>query len=100
MYNLFYYGIVRTNRAIALSFILPEQPIKAIALSESISVLEPILNYNIRNQILGLLLAMMYAPQFTSYILDIYTQKNLINIQGEICILLLFISYNTVQYIN
>ena len=74
MYHLFYYGIVRTNRAIALSFILPEQPIKAIALSESISVLEPILNYNIRNQILGLLLAMMYATIYIIYIRYLYTK--------------------------
>ena len=92
--------LIRTNRAIAATLIYPEHPIQAIAISEVISVLGPFLNPNMYNKILGLMLTMMYMPNFASYFLNYYYKQNLLHDQAEICTILLFVFIMSFQYIN
>lgn len=82
---------IRFNRALASTLIYPEHPIKAIAISESISVIGPLLNPNMYKKIIGLMLAMMYMPNFASAIINIHNKNKIIYYQSEICPLMLFI---------
>lgn len=90
---------IRINRALASTLILPNEPIKAIAISEITSVFLPLLNKNNYNYIIGYVLAFMYAPNYASAIIYIYKNKELIYHQSEICFLLLFILTIGINYI-
>tara|TARA_A100001011_G_C14192939_1_gene792174 strand:+ start:104 stop:385 length:282 start_codon:yes stop_codon:yes gene_type:complete len=88
--------LVRVNRAIASTIILPEEPIKAIAISEIISAIEPILNFK---EFIVYTMAIMYRPEYSSGILEIYKKHKLVYKEAEICCLLLFLSYFIIQNI-
>ena len=79
--------ILRFQRAISAVMIFPQDPIKAIACSEAISLIGPILNIN---KIFTLTLTIMYFPQFSSTILEIYNKDNKLYLDSEICLILLF----------
>mgnify|MGYP001241358864 FL=1 len=91
--------LIRTNRAIAASLIYPEHPIQAIAISEIVSVLGPFLNPNMYNKIIGIMFAIMYMPNYSSYFLNYYNKQNLLHDQAEICTILLFILILSINYI-
>lgn len=91
--------LIRANRAIAASLIYPEDPIKAIAISEFSSVIIPILNPKLFPRILGTVLAMMYQPNFAHYYIKKYHELNTLHNQAEICSLLLFVLTLSVNYI-
>ena len=59
--------LIRANRAIAASLIFPENPLPAIAVSEVISVIGPILKPDLFPRILGTIMAMIYQPYFANY---------------------------------
>ncbi len=91
--------LIRTNRAIAASLIYPEHPIQAIAISETISVLGPFFNPNMYNKIIGIMFAIMYIPNYSSYFLNYYYKQNLLHDQAEISCLLLFVLIFGINYI-
>jgi hypothetical protein len=91
--------LIRTNRAIAASLIYPEHPIQAIAISETISVLGPFFNPNMYNKIIGIMFAIMYMPNYSSYFLNYYYKQNLLHDQAEISCLLLFVLIFGINYI-
>ena len=92
-------GLIRANRAIAASFIYPEHPIQAIAISEVSSVIIPALNPNLFPRILGTVIAMLYQPNFAHYYIKSYHKLNNIYNEAEICTLLLFILTLSINYI-
>lgn len=90
--------LIRANRAIAASLIFPENPLQAIAVSEVISVIGPILKPDLFPRILGTIMAMMYQPYFANYYIQKYHELNNLHNQAEICSLLLFISVLSLDY--
>ena len=91
--------LIRANRALAASLIYPEHPIKAIAISETISVLGPFFNPNMYNKIIGIMFAIMYMPNYSSYFLNYYYKQNLLHDQAEICTIILFVFIMSLDYI-
>ena len=85
--------LIRTNRAIAASLIYPEHPIQAIAISEVISVLGPFLNPNMYNKIIGIMFAIMYMPNYSSYFLNYYYKQNLLYDQAELFVFIMSLDY-------
>ena len=83
--------LIRANRAIAASLIFPENPLPAIAVSEVISVVGPILKPDLFPRILGTIMAMMYQPYYANYYIKKYHELNNIHNKAEICCLLLFV---------
>ena len=59
--------LIRSSRTIAASLIFPENPLPAIAISEVISVIGPILKPDLFPRILGTIMAIMYQPYFANY---------------------------------
>ena len=98
--SLYYQAFLRGNRALAATFINPSHPIESIACSEIISTLEPLFNPRYYNQILSLIFILTNIPDHKLLYIDFFVKKNLQNIQGEICCLLLFILINSLQYVN
>ena len=94
------YPFIRVNRAISSILIYPEHPIQAIAASEIISGIGPFLNPLMYKKILGLTIALMYAPTFSHQLLSIYEKDLLKYYQSEICFMLLFLSTYGIQYLN
>jgi hypothetical protein len=88
--------LIRLNRAIASTIILPDEPIKAIAISEIISAIEPILNFK---EFMVYTVAIMYRPEYSSEIIKIYEKRKLVYKEAEIYCLLVFLSYFIIQNI-
>ena len=82
--------LVRTNRAIAASLIYPENPVLAVAASEIVSVIVPLLNPKKYSKIMAHIIALIYNPNFASSILESYQNSDIIYYKSEICFLLLF----------
>lgn len=91
--------LIRANRAIAASFIYPDHPIQAIAISEISSVIIPALNPELFPRVLGTMIAIMYQPNFAHYYIKSYHKLNNIHNEAEICTLLLFVLTLSVNYI-
>ena len=96
MNSIFYQGLLRMNRVIALNLLIPNHPIIVTASSEIVSILGPYINPKTQLDALATAFAILYVPEYTSYLLNIYTKKYLVNIQLEISILLLLISFNII----
>jgi hypothetical protein len=90
--------LIRANRAIAASLIFPENPLSAIAASEVISVIGPILNPDLFPRILGTIMAMLYSPNYGDYLLKSYNEEYTKHNQAEICSLLLFVVVLSLDY--
>jgi hypothetical protein len=90
--------LIRANRAIAASLIFPENPLPAIAASEVISVIIPLLKPDLFPRILGTIIAVMYQPYFAHYYIKKYHELNNLHNGSEICSLLLFISLLGLDY--
>jgi hypothetical protein len=82
--------LVRTNRAIAASLIYPENPVLAVAASEIVSVIVPLLNPKKYSKIMAHIIALIYNPNFASSIVESYQNSDKIYYRSEICFLLLF----------
>ena len=82
--------LVRTNRALAASLMYPENPILAVAASELVSVIVPLLNPKKYSKIMAHIIALIYNPNFASSILESYQNSDIIYYKSEICFLLLF----------
>lgn len=83
--------LIRTNRAVAACLIYPQHPLAAIAISETVSCIGPIFNPKMFSKIIALTIVMLYAPRFTNFYIQKYSQITLQYQQAEICCLLLFI---------
>ena len=62
---------IRLNRALATILIYPENPIQAIAISETVSTIIPLFNPNLYKKTIGIILAVMYMPNYASAIINI-----------------------------
>ena len=93
------YPFIRINRAISSILIAPEHPIQAIAVSEIISIVAPLLNPSMYTKTLASLITMMYMPKFSSEILKIHHKQYILYNQAEICCILLFITAYGIQYL-
>ena len=82
--------LVRTNRALAASLMYPENPILAVAASEIVSVIVPLLNPKKYSKMMAHIIALLYNPNFASLILESYQNSDIIYYRSEICLLLLF----------
>ena len=85
------YPLIRINRAIASCIIYPDHPIKAIAISEIVSVVGPLLNPKNYLRILSFLLTVSNNPHFAGHIFEIYNKPFIKYNQAEIILLLIFI---------
>ena len=81
---------IRINRALASTLLVPNECIKAIAISEMVSVFGPFLNPYMYKKIINMTIVLMYIPNYSGYVLDYYKNENLKYYQAEICFLLLF----------
>ena len=84
--------IIRSTRAVSACLIYPEHPVQAIAISEAISVIGPMLNPQIFTKIIGTMYAFMFNPSIAHYFIKKYHDINTIYNQAEICMSLLFIA--------
>tara|TARA_Y100000816_G_C25800183_1_gene419117 strand:- start:345 stop:638 length:294 start_codon:yes stop_codon:yes gene_type:complete len=84
--------LIRTTRSISACLIYPEHPVQAIAISEFISVIGPLLNPKLFPKIIGTIYAIMFNPYFAHYFIKTYHDINTIYNQAEICTSLLFIA--------
>lgn len=91
MHGIALQGLLRMNRAMILTTLVPDHKIAAVAGSEILSVLGPYINPKTSQDALGFAFAILYTSDFTSYFLDLYTKKNLIYLQTEIFVTLVFI---------
>ena len=84
--------LIRASRSISACLIYPEHPVQAIAISEFVSVLGPLLNQDLYSVILGSIMAVAYNPRFAYFYLENFYNLNTIYNQAEICTSLLFIA--------
>ncbi len=94
------YPLLRVNRAISSILIAPEHPIQAVAVSEIVSFVAPLLNPSMYTKTLSALIAMIYMPQFSLEILNIHYKRYIIYNQAEMCCILLFITTYGIQYLH
>jgi len=97
MHTVIYQGLLRFNRVVALNLLIPNHLLAVTASSEIISIIGPYINPKTRLQAFNIAFAILYTPEFSSYFLDIYTKKYLVDIQIEIYLLLIFICYNGIN---
>lgn len=90
--------LIRSSRAISACLIYPEHPVTAIAISETISVLGPLLQPDQYSKIIATIMAIMYAPRFAYYYIKASNQVVTIYNQAEIISLLLFILIMFINY--
>tara|TARA_B100000902_G_scaffold397269_1_gene460502 strand:- start:10486 stop:10779 length:294 start_codon:yes stop_codon:yes gene_type:complete len=95
---MFLIPLIRSTRAISASLIYPEHPVHAIAISEIVSVIGPILNPQLLPKILGTMYAIILNPTFAYYYLQKYNDINNMHNQAEICTGLLFIAIMVTYY--
>lgn len=100
MHGITLQGLLRMNRAIILTSLVPDHKITALAGSEILSVIGPYINPKTTTQALGFAFAILYTPEFSSYFLDLYTKKNLIYLQTEILVTFLFIILSDLPVIS
>ena len=86
--------LIRFNRAISSTLILPDHPIKAIAISEVVSILIPILNTTYYARTIGHIMAFLYNPSFISSILENYEKPFKIYYQLELFLFIIFYIFN------
>lgn len=91
---------IRANRAITACFILPNNPMNAITLCETISVFGPLLNKNVYEKIIGTLLSMAYNPMFASYYLNRLNESDKIYYRSELILLIILNFYYLFNYVS
>ncbi len=84
---------IRINRACATILIYPQHPIQAIAISETISIIIPLFNPNLYKKTIGIILAIMYMPNYASAIINIENKNRKIYYEFEIYSILIFILF-------
>jgi len=91
------YPLIRFTRTVSAAIIFHEYPIDAIALAECTSVIIPILDISTMYEKLGLIVSIMYAPQYTSSILGKYVNsietRNRVFYKTEIFCIFIFLSF-------
>ena len=84
-------GLLRMNRAISVSLLFPNNKLEAVALSEVLSIIEPYINPRTQSKAMGLAFSILYAPEFASYLINVYNKENIKQIKLEILLLFIFI---------
>lgn len=95
------YPIVRFSRAVSAALILHNDYLNGIAISEIGSVVLPFINISSIFEYIAYISAIMYAPQFSSAIIDKYVSnienRNLVYLQAEICTIMFFIFFMVID---
>ena len=94
------YPIIRTTRAISACLIYPEDPLTAISVSETISLISALYNPITFTKIISATVAFMYCPKLSYYFLNSYNKMNNLYYQAEICISLFFILCLSLNYLK
>ena len=97
---MYIYPLIRANRALITTLMMPQHPIQAVLLSETFSIILPLLNIRTYVKILTLVSIISYAPQYSSEIIKLYYNEYNIYNQAEICCLLLLTSILGIYYIS
>ena len=92
--------IIRSSRAISACLIYPQDPLTAISVSETISLIGPLFNPNFYSKIASLTSAFMYCPKLSYYFLDSFNKTNNLYYQSEICMSLFFILCLSLDYLK
>ena len=87
------------NRAVAAPFIYPEHPIQVVAISELVSVIDPILNPKLFAKIIVYAIAIIYNPMYASALIYNFKKKDYVYYEAELCSLLLFLTTLFIQNI-
>ena len=90
--------LIRSSRAISACLIYPQHPVTAIAISETISVLGPLLQPDQYSKIIATIMAIIYAPSYAYYYIKASNQVVTIYNKAEITSLLLFILIMFINY--
>ncbi len=85
--------LIRSSRAISACLIYPNHPVTAIAISETISVLGPLLNPQHLSKIIATTMAIIYAPSYAYYYIKQINKVATIYNNIEIICLWVFILY-------
>jgi hypothetical protein len=85
------YPLVRAGRIASACALFPGHELTAIAGSEIASVVLPLINPKTITRIVGTVMAMSYAPRYTSFFIKNYQKQDLVYMQAEVCFMLLFI---------
>lgn len=83
--------IIRTSRAISACLICPDHPLKAVAISETISLVGPLLNPQYLSKIIATTMAIIYAPSYGYYYVKQLNKVRTIYNEAELITILLFI---------
>ncbi len=89
--------LLRINRALTACYLMPDNLIEAITISESISVITPYLNIKSYSKIITMCIAMLYEPRYLHFYLKWYDQSEKKYYQPELMLLLLFNLYLVVS---
>lgn len=68
-------GVVRAERAFVAAHAFPEHAVGAVAVSELLSALSPLLDVRGRGLTLAIAFAMAYTPRSTEAVLDLYVRE-------------------------
>lgn len=91
---------IRANRAISACFLLPNNPINAITLCETIGVFVPLLNKSVYEKIVGTLLSMAYNPMFANYYLKRLNESEKKYHRSELILLIILNFYYLFNYVS
>ena len=95
---MFLIPFIRTGRAISACLTFPNNPISAIAISETISVFVPLLNNQTYNKLLGIFIAMIYNPTYANFYLKYYIKIEKIYHITELLFLVLYCSFYFINF--
>lgn len=92
--------IIRSSRAISACLIYPQDPLTAISVSETISLIGPLFNPNFYSKIASLTAVFMYCPKLSYYLLENFNKIKNLYYEAEICTSLLFILCFSLHYLK
>lgn len=95
---MFLIPFIRTGRAISACLICPNNPISAIAISETISVVGPLLNSQTYTKLLGIFIAMAYNPTYANFYLKYYLKTEKVYHITELLFLILYCSFSFLNF--
>ena len=81
--------MIRINRAITATFVAPQHPMIATAISEIASTAIPLINPDYRTKVMNIVLFAFYSPNYLALYINLQQKKNEKKRQIELYSLLL-----------
>ena len=97
---MYVYPLIRANRAVISCLMMPNHPIQAIAISETLSVILPFFNSKNYPKFLSLYMTLSYASYYSSDIIKIYFNETTIYNKIELTGLLSLAGYLLFYYLS